>query len=148
MPENTNNNGDASDQTTEPEQLEDIVGTKLTIRQAQDKIKAAENLNDELSHVTGASPLSIKVKLFAMLERLAQFGKLRMPKQFNKEAKLGNKKHFYAVKPHNNIRAYGWHSSKFPSVFFISHYKYKKKQKLDSADTEKVKRTWRGIENE
>ncbi len=142
MPDNT----DA--QPIIPELLEDIVGTQLTIRQAQDKIKAAENLNAELSHVTGASPLTVKVKLFAMFERLAEYGKLRMPKQFNKEAKLNNKKHFYAVKPHKNIRAYGWHSNTYPGVFFISHYKYKKKQKLDSADTERVKNTWRGVENE
>ncbi|HFB65789.1 MAG TPA: hypothetical protein ENJ60_09645 [Aeromonadales bacterium] len=148
MPDNYNNDSeDNSEQEPAPECLEDIIGSKLRIKQAQDKYKAAQNLNNELSHVNN-SPLRVKVRLFAMLERLAEDGKLRMPKQFNKEATLGNKKHFYAIKPHKKIRAYGWYSSKYTGVFFISHYKYKKQQKLDSADTDRVNKMWREVEDE
>lgn len=131
-----------------PAGLTDIVGAKLIIRQAQDEKKSLENLDGVLSRLKGDLSLKIKVKLFVMLNRLAQDGKLRMPKQFNKEAKLYNNKHFYAIKPHENLRAYGWYSSKYPGVFFISHYKYKNKQKLNKADIERVRQTWREIENE
>ena len=145
MPEDIDNNQDEK----KPESLEDIIGSKLTVKQSQDKVDAAVNLNNVLKRLTSAkTALAVKVKLFTMLERLANYGKLRMPKQFNKEAKLNNNKNFYAVKPHKNIRAYGWFSNKEPGVFFISHYKYKNKQKLDSIDTRRVKSAWRGIEDE
>lgn len=147
MPDNTNDNSEDDNIEQPALELVDIVGSKLTIRQAQDKVTAAENLEDVLGHLNGVSPLSVKAKLFAMLKRLADVGTLRMPKQFNKEATLGNKKHFYAIKPHKNIRAYGWFSSLYAGVFFISHYKYKNKQKLDPADTKRVKRMWREVDN-
>ena len=67
MPDNYNNDSeDNSEQEPAPECLEDIIGSKLRIKQAQDKYKAAQNLNNELSHVNN-SPLRVKVRLFAML---------------------------------------------------------------------------------
>ena len=81
----------------------------------------------------------------ARRQYLADHGQLRSPDQWNTEGTLPNGKHFYAIKA-DKIRAYGWFSVRNKGVFYISHFTFKKGQKLASADTNRVIVNWRQIE--
>ncbi|MBF0383300.1 MAG: hypothetical protein HQL69_19945 [Magnetococcales bacterium] len=73
------------------------------------------------------------VKAIALLKRLADFGGLRSPYQFNNEG--GG---YYAVKA-GHIRLFGWFCSHLKKDFVIGHAGYKGKQKLDTKDKIRMK---------
>jgi hypothetical protein len=58
---------------------------------------------------------------------------------------LPDKKQFYAIKA-DKVRAYGWFSTRHSGVFYISHFAFKRGQKLAPADTRRVIANWRSIE--
>ncbi|NLQ17398.1 hypothetical protein HGG82_07130 [Marinomonas sp. M1K-6] len=78
----------------------------------------------------------------ARLNFLMAGRQLRNPDQMRKEGKLPNDKFFYAIKTPKRLRAYGWHSSLHKGTFFVSHYAFKKGEKLDQSDTTKVISNW------
>ncbi|WP_019570116.1 hypothetical protein [Thioalkalivibrio sp. ALE11] len=46
------------------------------------------------------------------------------------------------------LRAYGWFSTRYKGVFYISHFAFKKGQKLSSQDEQRVINNWRRIEEQ
>ena len=69
-----------------------------------------------------------------LIARLADFGYLRSPDQWNAE---GNG--LYAVKARCGLRAYGWFASESSGkVFVIGHATLKKNQKADPQDLQKT----------
>lgn len=95
-------------------------------------------------------------KMEALIERFANIGTLRNPKQINCESFQNKPTKIYAIKA-GNLRAYGFNASievesrserhsktsrklnrKSKRVFVISHFKKKKRQKLKKADYEKA----------
>jgi len=80
-------------------------------------------------------------RMTAQLQLLADTGQLRSPDKWNTESTLPNDKHYYAVKM-GKIRAYGWYSNKQPGVFYISHFAFKRGQKLHNDDHNRVTRNW------
>jgi len=87
----------------------------------------------------------LMARMYMQLQQLADTGKLRSPDKWNKEAKLPNDKHYYAVKM-TRVRAYGWYSSKYSGVFYISHFAFKRSQKLQRDDHNRVIGNWKHIE--
>lgn len=70
----------------------------------------------------------------AVLKRLAEFGRLRVPDHMNTEGEG-----ICAVKGTSGLRAYGWFDQvNGRRAFIISHVILKKKQKLDRADLAKA----------
>lgn len=61
------------------------------------------------------------------------------------EGELPNGKKFFAIR-HGDIRAYFWHSKKHRNTIMISHYVYKKWNRLKKNDTQKVCGNWRKTE--
>lgn len=102
---------------------------------------------EALQHIPAAKRLGITAKMAARRQYLADHGQLRSPDHWNTEGTLPNGKHFYAVKT-DKIRAYGWFSTRHKGVFYISHFAFKKGQKLASADINRVIANWRQIEEE
>lgn len=115
-------------------------GQKLTIRYCE-----PSSWDDALANVTKSKRDGIYAKMTARRNFLADGGQLRSPDQWNTEADLPDKKHFYAIKI-DKIRAYGWFSTRHPGVFYISHFAYKRGQKLSAEDTNRVVANWRRIE--
>ena len=76
---------------------------------------------------------------------LADGGQLRSPDHWNTEGSLPRGGHFYAIKV-DQLRAYGWFSARHPGVFYISHFAFKRGQKLAAADADQVIANWRLIE--
>ena len=69
-----------------------------------------------------------------LIERLADFGYLRSPDQWNTEGDG-----LYAIKARCGLRAYGWFASESSGkVFVIGHATLKKKQKADPQDLQKT----------
>jgi len=87
----------------------------------------------------------VQAKLMARRNLLADGGQLRSPDHWNTEGLLPNGKRFYAIKA-DKLRAYGWFSSRHQGVFYISHFAFKRGQKLAAQDTQQVIHHWRLIE--
>ena len=76
-----------------------------------------------------------KAQFRALLKRLADFGRLRVPDHMNSEGDG-----IHAVKGTSGLRAYGWFDQvNGRRAFIISHVILKKKQKLDPADLAKAR---------
>lgn len=128
--------------------------TELTVIATGQKVRIvilAENmatLDEALERVDPRLRKAAKAKIFALIKRLSDHGNLRMPDHFNKEATLPDDSHFYAVKTNSTmrLRAYGWYSSKHKGTFVISHFAFKRGEKLDDRDTARVNENWRSIE--
>lgn len=112
--------------------------------------EAMETLDEALTHVDPRKQVSGKAKMLALCAQLADSGNLRMPEAFNKEARLPDGSNFFAVKTNKSfrLRAYGWYSSRHKATFIISHFAFKKGEKLDDRDTSRVTASWRRVENE
>ena len=78
---------------------------------------------------------------------LADKAQLRSPDHWNTEGETPDGKRFYAIKV-DKIRAYGWFSIRHKGVFFISHFAFKKGQKLASSDANRVIANWRKFEEQ
>lgn len=100
---------------------------------------------EALQHIPAAKHPGITAKMAARRKHLADHGQLRSPDHWNTEGTLPNGKHFYAIKA-DKVRAYGWFSTRYKGIFFISHFAFKKGQKLARADTNRVIANWRQIE--
>lgn len=88
---------------------------------------------------------SLTNALIQLIDRLAN-GRRMSRDNFPQEGNLPySKGKFHAFKK-IPIRAYCWLSTKYPNTYFISHYTYKKKQKLDNKDIDKVHANWRDKE--
>lgn len=120
--------------------FEEYAGLRLKIRYCE--ADPRESWNEAIGHIEPHRIDSTKAKMTALRKRLADFGKIRSKEHFRTEGDLPDGSHFYALKSHK-IRAYGWFSN---GVFYISHFAYKKGQKLSKADTNKVIANWRKIE--
>lgn len=107
-----------------------------------------DTLQDALSKVDPRLRTQAQAKVYGLLKKLAQEGNLRMPEFFNKEDVLPDGAHFFAVKTNSKLRlrAYGWFSGKHKGSFIVSHYAFKKGEKLEARDTARVIANWRSIE--
>jgi hypothetical protein len=104
-----------------------------------------ESWRQALRHIPVGKHDRCRAEVHVRLDRLAKEGRLRSPDYFRKEGKLPDGKHFYAVKA-GKVRAYGWFSKQHKSVFYVSHFAFKKGGKLTKEDANKVKKNWRRIE--
>lgn len=127
-------------------------GKRLTIRYCEQpetgdapETWRPPSLVDALSHLSEAKGKNAMATLIARRNHLADAGQLRFPDFWNTEGVLPNGKHFYAIKA-GKLRAYGWFSNKHNGVFFISHFAFKRQQKLSREDSRLVIRNWRDIE--
>jgi len=100
---------------------------------------------EALEHVPAKRHAGIWAKMVTRRQYLADRGQLRSPDHWNKEGGLPDGSHFYAIKA-DKVRAYGWFSTRHKGVFYISHFAFKKGQKLASEDTKRVVADWRNIE--
>lgn len=103
------------------------------------------SLLEALGHMPESKGKNVMATMTARRKYLADQGLLRAPDHWNTEGDLPNGKRFYAIKA-GRLRAYGWFSDKFKGVFFVSHFAFKKGQKLTKEDTRLVIRNWREIE--
>ena len=131
----------------------DHTGHKLTIRcceqPAPDAVEVGNWLPpswiEAISHIELSKHDGIMAQIVARRNFLADGNQLRCPDHWNTEGELPNGKSFYAMKA-GKIRVYGWFSSRDKSVFYISHFAFKRGQKLATADTNIVCANWRRIE--
>lgn len=129
-------------------------GVRLTVRYCEQAPAEADpeswqppSWQEALQHIPAKKHDGIKAKMAARRDTLANRSLLRSPNHWNTEGKLPDGKHFYAIKA-DKVRAYGWFSVRHKGVFYISHFAYKKGQKLAQSDTNRVIANWRQIENE
>ena len=129
-------------------------GTNLIIRCCEEPAADAAlsvwmppSLQEALRHIPTKKHAGILAKLAARRQYLANVGQLRSPDHWNTEGNLPNDKPFYAIKA-DRVRAYGWFSSHHKGIFYISHFAFKKGQKLAQEDTNRVIRNWRQIEEQ
>lgn len=107
----------------------------------------AGSFSDALARETGKGGTheKIKARYLALFRRLASGAQLRSPDAWNAEGELPNGKRYFAVKV-RSIRAYGWFSEKHKGKFIISHYAFKRGQKLSTHDHKLVCTNWRAVE--
>lgn len=114
-------------------------GAKLTIEFTDD---AETSLAEAESHVP-PNQAGCRAQLRRLLQRLGDIGHLRSSEQWNAE---GNG--FFAVKTRCGLRAYGWFHRYRRGVFMVSHFIFKRRQKLDPADIDRAQQnreqTYRG----
>lgn len=130
-------------------------GKKLVIRYCEagvdvaletgEKVKVPASWIEALGNIVKSKHDSIRAKMTARRNFLADGGQLRSPDHWNTEGELPDKKRFYAIKA-DKVRAYGWFSTRHPGVFYISHFAFKRGQKLAPEDTNRVVANWRRIE--
>lgn len=132
--------------------MQEYRGQRLTIRYCEQPgpgdfsdTWTPESLRDALTHIDSRKHDACMAKLVARRQRLADVGQLRSPDHWNTEGKLPDGKRFYAIKA-DRIRAYGWFSAHERGVFYISHFAFKKGEKLSDADIDRVATNWRHIE--
>ncbi len=127
-------------------------GKKLTIRYCEVPPTGADLATWEMPSWSAAIQNfpegkrdGVKARMLARRNYLADGGQLRSPDHWNTEAELPDGKRFVAIKV-DKLRAYGWFSSRHKGVFYISHFAYKRGQKLAAEDTNQVIANWRLIE--
>ena len=122
-----------------------IKGMRLEVRFSEDDPQS--NFKEALDRWRGntAKQASLVARMYAQLQRLADTGQLRSPDKWRTESTLPNNKHYYAVKM-GKIRAYGWYSTKYAGVFYISHFAFKRSEKLHKDDHHRVMKNWNNIE--
>lgn len=130
-------------------------GNRLTIRYCEEPPRDANpstwqppSWQEALGHVQAKKHAGIWAKMRARRKLFANNGQLRSPDHWNTEGKLPDGAHFFAIKPDNKIRAYGWFSTRHQGVFYISHFAFKKGRKLASKDRNRVIANWRDIEEQ
>ncbi|WP_233080712.1 hypothetical protein [Rheinheimera soli] len=119
-------------------------GSKFTVEHCEGAI---ESFEEALISVTPHNKKSsIKRAIIQLIERLAD-GKQMSKENFPQEGQLPKSNGKFNAFKKLPIRAYCWLSSKHPNTYFISHYTYKDKQKLDQRDIDKVHANWRDKED-
>jgi len=89
---------------------------------------------------------SLKRAMVQLIDRLAE-GKRMSKDNFPQEGNLPRSQGKFNAFKKLPIRAYCWLSKKYPNTYFISHYTYKDKQKLDKRDTDRLHANWRDKED-
>lgn len=117
-------------------------GSRFTIRYCAG---AKESFDAAIAHVPEGKRAACTAQFIVRRNRLAEGERMRSPDHFNSEADLPDGKPFYAIKTTQGLRAYGWYARE-RGVFYISHFIFKNRQKLDPADTARVCDNWRLIE--
>ncbi|MCG5497785.1 hypothetical protein [Ectothiorhodospira variabilis] len=132
--------------------MEEYQGAKLTIRYCEQPPPGSgaeawmpPSLQEALDSIQAGKHARWLAGFAARRKQLANTGRLRSPDYWNTEGDLPNGKNFYAIKV-GKIRAYGWYSNRHGGVFYISHFAFKKGQKLAQKDTHRVIQNWRKIE--
>lgn len=107
------------------------------ILQANDNVQ--NSLNEAMRHVPAHMRARVALKFQALFEMYQEGTDWRVPAQCNVEGELEDRRKFLAVKV-QQVRCYGWYHR---GNFVISHYIYKKQQKLSKADTRAVQENYR-----
>lgn len=130
----------------------EYVGARCTIRYCEQPAAGEDPMTwippswtEALGHVQANKRDGITAKMVARRQLLADQGQLRSPDHWNTEGNLPDGKRFSAIKA-DRIRAYGWFSSRYKGIFYISHFAFKQGQKLALSDTNRVIDNWRQIE--
>jgi hypothetical protein len=141
----------AKEQNSPKNVVSDWSGSKYLMSHCCDK--AAQSSYDEaMKHVQSKKQRSIENSFRTMYDRFVN--NLRISRDsLAKEAALkgtggvtgGKDLHFYAFRKFP-IRSYFWYSPSAEGKVWISHYKFKNQQKLDPADTKRVRENFREIE--
>lgn len=118
-------------------------GSRFTVRYCEG---AKDSYDAAMAHVPEAKRGACIAQFVARRNRLASGAQMRSPDHFNTEANLPDGKPFYAIKTTQGLRAYGWYGRE-RGIFYISHFTFKTRQKLDPADTERVCNNWRLIQD-
>lgn len=118
-------------------------GAQFTVEHCD---QALESFKNALVSVTPHNKKkSLTNAMILLIERLAA-GKRMSKDNFPQEGNLPQSKGKFNAFKKLPIRAYCWLSTKYPNTYFISHYTYKDKQKLDKRDIDKVYANWRDKE--
>jgi len=119
-------------------------GSRFTVEHCDGAIKSFE---EALVSVTPHNKKnSVKRAIIQLIARLAD-GKPMSKENFPQEGNLPKSSGKFNAFKKLPIRAYCWLSKKHPNTYFISHYTYKDKQKLDKRDTDRVHANWRDKED-
>lgn len=94
------------------------------------------SLKEAMGHVPPHERKQVAAKFQALFEMYKEGHDWRVPSQFNPEGTLPNGTQLYALKV-KQVRCYGWYDS---GDFVISHYIFKKQQKLLKADVRRAER--------
>ncbi|WP_049780559.1 hypothetical protein [Nitrosococcus halophilus] len=121
--------------------MEDYQGKKYRVIHCEG---ARESFESALEHAPKHLQDSYRARMRRIREYLAD-GRRLSKETFPKEGKLPDGSHFWALKK-IPIRAYVWLSTKSQRTFYISHYIYKKRDKLVKSDIKRVCDNWRKIE--
>lgn len=122
-----------------------IKGMRLEVRFAEDDPQS--NFKEALDRWRAniEKQKLLMARMYTQLQQLADTGQLRSPDKWRTESTLPNNKHYYAVKM-GKIRAYGWYSTKYAGIFYISHFAFKRSEKLHKDDHNRVTGNWNNIE--
>lgn len=104
-------------------------GQYLTIYWTQD---AEDSFREMTKTCTDPKTRGGLGNIAALIQRLADQGRLRSPDQFNAEGDG-----FHAIKHSSGIRAYGWFEDR---NFILSHFILKKQDKLAKSDQTRMQR--------
>lgn len=107
------------------------------ILEANDNV--TDTLREAMSHVPPHLAAGVAQKFTALFEMYEEGHDWKVPAQCNVEGDLEARRKFYALKV-KQVRCYGWYHR---GNFVISHYIYKKQQKLSKADTRAVQENYR-----
>lgn len=107
------------------------------ILQANDDVIAT--LREAMRHVPPHLTGSVAQKFTALFKMYEEGHDWKVPAQCNVEGELEGRRKFYALKV-KQVRCYGWYHR---GSFVISHYVYKKQQKLSKSDIKKVHENYR-----
>lgn len=124
-------------------------GTRYRVVHCEGALKSFQKA---IRHVKAGKARPLTRHVVLQIERLAdglEMSKANFPQEgvLPKANGQHHTKHFFALK-RVPIRGYCWLSERVPNTWFISHYVYKDYEKLDPADTEKVGRNWRRVEED
>jgi hypothetical protein len=128
-------------------------GRQLVIRYCEQLLAGSDprrvppSWNEAIHHVPAGKRNRLVAQMAARREYLANHGLLRVPDHWNTEGALPDGKQFYALKA-GPLRAYGWYSSRYKGVFFVSHFAFKRGQKIAREDASRVIRNWRTQEED
>lgn len=120
------------------------IGSKFTVEHC---LGAKESFEKALKSVSPhGKQKTTRRTMTQLIERLAN-GKPMSKENFPQEGNLPKDSGKFNAFKKLPVRAYCWLSKKYPNTYFISHYTYKDKQKLDKRDISKVHANWREKED-
>lgn len=96
------------------------------------------SLKEAMLHVPSHQKTQVAAKFQALFELYLEGHEWRVPSQFNLEGIIAKNTQLYALKV-KQVRCYGWYDS---ASFVISHYTFKKQQKLSKADVHRAERNF------